>query len=266
MALSFLRRFWGDFVTGLKQGYGEDAAPPRAKRGARGKAPGVGGQTAEVAESTSSKRSTARLRASNKIADAILASEPFSLDRPPSRISHTAYAKRVLHRSRFITDEKGHANAFLFGVISDRMIKAEQAWALPYHLADRLGHLDVERIRKMRPAELEKVLTGPPALHRFNRAMAEAFIEASERLVTKWKGSAANIWPDGSAASDVLAELESYKGISNKLSAMTLQILITQLGVRIEGLSDVNIAVDRHVARVFLRTGLVKVPPGRRVF
>jgi hypothetical protein len=39
--------------------------------------------------------------------------------------------------------------AFLFGVISDRMIKADKAWEIPFEVSRRLKHLSVTVSPKM---------------------------------------------------------------------------------------------------------------------
>ena len=37
-------------------------------------------------------------------------------------------------------------NAFLLGLISDQSVKAEIAWSLPYHLKERIGTFDFQKI------------------------------------------------------------------------------------------------------------------------
>lgn len=198
-----------------------------------------------------------RLRSTDPVVDAILAYQPFELVAQPKRRSHSALSRDWGLESRRLRAEDDHANAFLYGVIADRMVKAEKAWRVPFALADRLGHLDMHRIAKMKTAELRAVLESPTKLHRFNEAMAKAYIGLAQHLVANHRGVASNMWPDGVDARALLTELESLQGISHKLSAMTLQILVRNIGVRVRGMPEVDIAVDRHVARVFLRTGLV---------
>ncbi len=206
-----------------------------------------------------------RVTSTNLIADAILASRPINLTRI-RRTSHAQLAASWQLSSPFIKTEVAHSNAFLFGVISDRMMKAQKAWQVPFELSKRLGHLDVGKIALLGETELEGFLRKPTNLHRFNAAMAKAFIAASKYVVANHKGAALNMWPAGRSAPALIEELEALPGISHKLSAMTLQILITQMGIDIKDMKSVNIAVDRHVARVFLRTGLVEGEPNRIVY
>lgn len=248
MAQSFFRKM----IAGIEKTiFGPDTEVEKRRRKPPEKKPG--------------KPAPSRLSSPNPIADRIMEYEPINLKKVP-RSTFAALAKRWDLSSPYIKTERDYATAFLFGVISDRMIKADRAWRVPFELAGRLKHLDAARIAAMSADELEAVLRKPTNLHRFNAAMAQAFIECSKHLVDEHDGSALNMLRDGVQASELLVELESIRGISHKLSAMTLQILVTQLGIAVENIPSVDVAVDRHVARVFLRTGLVAGEPGRTVY
>jgi len=52
--------------------------------------------------------------------------------------------------------------------------------------------------------------------------------------------------------------LEEFEGISQKISNMMGRLLGTYFGVSLTRWNEIDVAVDRHVARVFLRTGLVQ--------
>ena len=52
--------------------------------------------------------------------------------------------------------------------------------------------------------------------------------------------------------------LEEFEGISQKISNMMGRLLGTYFGVFLTKWNEIDVAVDRHVARVFLRTGLVQ--------
>lgn len=153
-----------------------------------------------------------------------------------------------------------HAHAFLFGAIFDRMISANEAWQSPYRLFQRLGHLDVRKIAKMQPEVLARVIARSgedKALHRFPPTMARALVSASKKLVAEYGGDASRIWAPGTAAGVVIARLQEFDGISHKIANMTARLLVTYYGAHLTGWEEIDVAVDRHVARVFLRTGLV---------
>ncbi len=193
------------------------------------------------------------------MADALLAYVP------PPRVTN-APGKPTLSRwddldpeiARFLERDP---NAMLFGAIFDRMVRAEVAWATPSQLAQRLGHLDVRRLAKTSPDALAKVIAargGEKSLHRFPRTMAKAIVSASQRIVREYGGRADAMWPPGTPVATVLERLQAFEGISHKLAHMTVRLLVSYYGVHLTGWHDIDVAVDRHVARVCLRSGRVR--------
>ena len=156
-------------------------------------------------------------------------------------------------------------NALLFSTIFNYLIRYEKALEAPFKLALRLGHLDVRRLAKMRQKDLTKHIRGDQtvhSLHRFPTVIAGRLIAASKLLLRKYGGNAANIWPNGESATEVVSRLDEFKGIGQKLSRLMGRVLVAYLGVTLVNWQELDIAVDRHVARVFLRTGLVIRSPG----
>jgi len=156
-------------------------------------------------------------------------------------------------------------NALLFSAIFNYQIKYEKALEAPFELASRLGHLDVRRLAKMRQEDLTKHIRGDEtvhSLHRFPSVVAGRLIAASKLLLRKYEGNAANIWPNGESAAEVVRRFDEFKGIGQKISRLMGCVLVRYLGVTLVNWQALDIAVDRHVARVFLRTGLVNRSPG----
>jgi uncharacterized HhH-GPD family protein len=156
-------------------------------------------------------------------------------------------------------------NALLFSAIFNYQIKYEKALEAPFALALRIGHLDVRRLAKMRQKDLTKHIRGDEnvhSLHRFPAVVAGRLIAASNLLLRKYGGNAANIWPNGESAAKVVCRLDEFEGIGQKISRLMGRLLVAYLGVALVNWQELDIAVDRHVARVFLRTGLVIRPPG----
>lgn len=150
-------------------------------------------------------------------------------------------------------------NAFLFGVIFDQQIKAERAWAAPRELYKRLGNsLNLEKIIRLGPKKLSKVLRYPLALHRFCNKLGNWLVEASKILLDKYGGKAENIWGgEGVRALEVIQRLDKFPGISQKKANMTASILVRDFKVPITGWEEIDIPYDIHIRRVFLRTGLI---------
>lgn len=147
-------------------------------------------------------------------------------------------------------------NAFLLGVLFTQGIPAERAWAGPYLLQQRLGHLDLGRLAAD-PGAVAEAVARPPALHRFVHTLPGWIVAAAARINSQYGGSADSIWPPGSHVSDVTDRLLAFAGIGEKKAVMAVGILMRHFGVLLEGAECGGVAYDVHVRRVFLRTGLV---------
>ncbi len=153
---------------------------------------------------------------------------------------------------------KSSPEAFLLGVLFTQGIPAERAWAGPYLLRERLGHLDLRRLAQD-PAEVDAALGRPPALHRFRHTLPRWISAAARRLLDEYHGDATRIWAPGSSVIEVTERLSAFDGIGRKKAAMAVEILMRSFGVPLEGASCGTVAYDVHVRRVFLRSGLVQV-------
>jgi uncharacterized HhH-GPD family protein len=147
--------------------------------------------------------------------------------------------------------------AFLIAVILDQGIPAERAWRGPFELRQRLGHLDPNRI-STRPGEVAAAVAQAPALHRFTTKMANWLVAAGSIVVRDYQGDTRLIWSGRPRATDLAARLCIFPGISQKKSAMAVEMLARDLGVPIQELSGSDIAYDIHIRRVFLRTGIAE--------
>ncbi len=145
--------------------------------------------------------------------------------------------------------------AFLIGVIFDQGVPAERAWAAPFELKQRLGHLDPFQLMNDEESVLTAIQT-PPKLHRFVNNLPEWIVLASAQVVRKYGGNAANIWNDSPTAIELSRRLIEFKGIGQKKAAMALELLARDLRVNIRDLEGGDVAYDVHIRRVFLRTGL----------
>ncbi|MDD1779038.1 MAG: hypothetical protein LUQ65_12805 [Candidatus Helarchaeota archaeon] len=151
-------------------------------------------------------------------------------------------------------------NALLFGALFDYLWDYRKAWQSPFELHKRLGHLGPFRLARMSERQLLPYLQRGKygqALHRFPPTLTRRIILASKKLINEYEGNASNIWPNGTPANIVLERLEEFEGISQKISHMMGRLLGTYFGVSLTHWNRIDVAVDRHVARVFLRTGLV---------
>jgi uncharacterized HhH-GPD family protein len=146
--------------------------------------------------------------------------------------------------------------AFLIGVLFTQGVSAERAWAGPWLLRERLGHLDLERLALERTG-VDEAVCRRPALHRFKHTVAGWISDMAARLLECYGGDPARIWAAGVTVAEVSERLAQFQGIGRKKAAMAVEILKRHFGVEMAGAEDGTVAYDVHVRRVFLRSGLV---------
>jgi uncharacterized HhH-GPD family protein len=159
-------------------------------------------------------------------------------------------------------DEKkfvvNNPNAFIIGLISDQSVKAELAWSLPYNLYKRLNIFDFDYIvNNLTINDIEILIKGKPALHRYPNRMATFIYEAMKKIIVDYDGSATNIWKNESAEI-IIQRLEEFKGISHKKASLGTLLLIRDLDIKILNKQAIDIAYDVHIRRIFSRIGLVE--------
>ncbi len=146
--------------------------------------------------------------------------------------------------------------AFLIGILFTQGIPAERAWAGPWMLGERLGHLDLKRLAD-EPEQVRAAFQARPMLHRFKNALPRWISSAARRLLEHYDGDASRIWADGSHVLEVTERLADFDGIGRKKAVMGVEILTRHFGVKLSGRECGQVAYDVQVRRVFLRSGLV---------
>lgn len=154
--------------------------------------------------------------------------------------------------------------AFLVAVIFDQGVTAERAWAAPWLLRQRLGHLDPARM-VLEPDSVRAAVARRPSLHRFVENVPRWLVAAARRVLDDYEGDAARIWAGEPTARELRERLEAFDGIGQKKAAMAVEILERDYGVPIRELGGSDVAFDVHVRRVFLRTGLADVDDVRHI-
>jgi uncharacterized HhH-GPD family protein len=127
--------------------------------------------------------------------------------------------------------------ALLVGMLLDQQVPLEWAFGAPYRLAQRLGvaRLDAAVIADYDPDELIAVFTGPPALHRFPKAMAERTQKLAQMLVEEYDGDAAAVWRDASSGAELLKRVGRLPGFGKQKAQIFVALLGKQLGVQPRG-------------------------------
>ncbi|HVB45023.1 MAG TPA: hypothetical protein VNF47_20295 [Streptosporangiaceae bacterium] len=200
---------------------------------------------------------------------------PTPAPQPPPAADARAVAAALLEHGRFLAASVGGATvrltpdeaanalihddpfAFLIAVICDQGIVAERAWAIPYELRRRLGHLDPRRMAD-EPQAVMAAFAESPNLHRFVNQVASWVAHAAGVVATRYAGDAARIWNDRPPAAELRGRFDSFTGIGQKKAAMAVEILERDLHVPLSDLTGGDIAYDVQVRRVFLRSGLAR--------
>ena len=144
---------------------------------------------------------------------------------------------------------------FFVSIMLAQGISYKRIWSVPTELEKRIGVLDAPGIVKYSEAGLEEILFRRPALHRY-RKVAGWLKRNCELLLREYNGNPVNIWK-GQAALEIERRFLEFEGVGKKKAHMALRMMV-QDGAIIKDLENIDIAYDRHVRRVFLRTGLAE--------
>ena len=125
--------------------------------------------------------------------------------------------------------------ALLIGMLLDQQFPMERAFASPALLAERVGPLTAATLAEYDTEALVAAFTGPPALHRYPRSMAERVQAMCRLLVADWGGEAERLWADAASGREVLANLQSLPGFGKQKAQIFTALLGKQCGVRPEG-------------------------------
>ena len=126
--------------------------------------------------------------------------------------------------------------ALLIGMTLDQQDKLEKAFNAPFVLAQRLGH--VATVQELADFDLDALIVifaGPPALHRFPKAMAGRVQEVCRVLLDRYDGDAANLWRDADSGAELIKRVSSLPGFGKQKSQIFTALLGKQFGVQPPG-------------------------------
>jgi len=147
--------------------------------------------------------------------------------------------------------------AYLMGVIYNQGMSADHTWKIPQMLHKRIGFFTVIDFAKVDLKNIEDAFYTRPSLHRYWKTMARYTKQAALKLVDEYAGETGNIWNDKPAVDTLYNRLLSFKGIGPKKANMAIRALALSFGIKLLDPQNIDLPVDVHVRRVFLRTGLV---------
>jgi uncharacterized HhH-GPD family protein len=125
--------------------------------------------------------------------------------------------------------------ALLIGMVLDQQVKMEKAFAGPYELKRRLGHLDSGKIARMDPERLDKVFRERPALHRFPGNMARRVQAMCAVIVNDYGGDADSVWRDARDGDDLAGRIGMLPGFGDMKTRILIAVLAKKFGVKPPG-------------------------------
>jgi uncharacterized HhH-GPD family protein len=126
--------------------------------------------------------------------------------------------------------------ALLIGMLLDQQVSMERAFSAPFDLVQRLGHEpSAGELAGYDPEALTAVFRGPPALHRYPRAMAARVQDMCRVLVEDYDGDTARIWDEAADGRDLLARLMRLPGFGTQKAQIFVALLGKQVGVQPDG-------------------------------
>jgi uncharacterized HhH-GPD family protein len=128
--------------------------------------------------------------------------------------------------------------ALLIGFALDQQVTVQKAFAGPWDLKQRLGHLDARRIAGTDPAELDRVFRERPALHRFPGSMAGKVAALCAAIAERYDNDASRIWGEATDARDLQKRLLDLPGIGEMKARTILAILGKRFGVSLPGMAE----------------------------
>ena len=125
--------------------------------------------------------------------------------------------------------------ALLIGLVLDQQVKIEKAFAGPFELKRRLGHLDVRKIASMDPDKLNAVFRERPALHRFPGSMATRVHALCQVIVKEYGGNAGTVWTEARDGEDLAARIKRLPGFGEMKVKILVAVLAKKFGVKPRG-------------------------------
>lgn len=165
----------------------------------------------------------------------------------------------IKEADQLLNDLRHHPHAFVLACLMDRQIKAEKAWIIPYRFQQALGTFEFDRLRRLKPETILRLMTHPEKLHRYPKEMSRNFYEAVQRIQGQYGGNASRIWSGRPSSAAVVYRFLEFRGAGPKIATMSANLLARHLKVPFSDYYSIDISVDVQVRRVLARLGLIEV-------
>lgn len=150
-----------------------------------------------------------------------------------------------------------YSHLFVLGCVGDKQIKAERAWSIPMKIGEEIGGFEFEKFQNLSLARIQELFASNK-LHRFNSNVAYEYYEAIQKIRTEYDGDAKGIWETTNSSAAIYGRFLQFKGVGQKIASMAVNILLRHFKVDIYDKQWIDVSPDRHVIRVFKRTGIIR--------
>ena len=129
-----------------------------------------------------------------------------------------------------------HPFALLMGMLLDKQIPMELAFAGPRKIVDRAGTMDTRLIADYDQDQFAAICAETPAVHRFPRSMSKRIQDLDRAIVDGYDGDTAGLWTQGDPdGAEVLRRLKALPGFGEQKAKIFLALLGKQYGVTPSG-------------------------------
>jgi endonuclease-3 len=164
--------------------------------------------------------------------------------------------------NKLIDNLEQYPHAFALACAMERGGKSERAWLIPYLFKEKLGgDFSISRLVSISMDDIKRIMTGPPAIHRFPELMSRVFYAAVHRISSEYSGDASRIWRGEPLGALVVYRFLEFEGIGPKIANMAANTLARDYKIRFADYQFLDISADVHVRRVFGRLGLSRKDP-----
>lgn len=158
---------------------------------------------------------------------------------------------------KLLNDIENHSHLFVLGCVADKQIKAQRAWSIPMEIGEVIGSFDFEDFAKLKLSDYIELFE-INKYHRFNSIVGKQFYQAVGKIQSEYDGIANQIWKTANNSAQIFGRFLQFDGIGQKIASMAVNILVRHFKEPISDLQWIDVSPDRHVIRVFKRSGLIR--------
>lgn len=157
---------------------------------------------------------------------------------------------------KLLNNIENYSHLFVLGCLADKQIKANRAWSIPMKIGEEIQSFAFADFLKLGISEYLELFERNK-YHIYNSIVGEQFYEAVQKIHYKYNGTANQIWKTSYNSAEIFGRFLQFNGIGQKIASMAVNILVRHFKEPIKNLQWIDVSPDRHVIRVFKRSGLI---------